>query len=165
MAINTDISQLDGAQIFKRVFDGANDSIRVDFAGVHSSSISLSATDGTPDSIITYPERSSTKASLTSASTGTIIGPVSCEGMRSFNLYTNTTSTLVGPQAITLQISPSATDNVWIAATCTATPSTVSGTVIKGTMETDIVAMRARVVIAAAITSGTFDAYLVMQGV
>lgn len=166
MAQNPSISQLDGPQIIKRVFDQTNDSVRVDFAGVHSTAINLSATDtSNPDSIINYPVSLSTKASLTSASTGTVIGPVSCVGMKSFNIYTVTTATITGSQALTLQVSPSDSDNVWIAVSCTATPSTTNAVVVKGTTEVDIVARRAQVVIAAAITSGTADAYLVMQGV
>jgi len=85
--------------------------------------------------------------------------------MKSFQLYANTTSTLVGPQACTLEVSPSDSDNVWIAMSLTVTPSTSSGTMLKGTTETDVVARRARVSIAAPITSGTFDLYLMKQGV
>ena len=100
-----------------------------------------------------------------SASNGTVLDAVSCAGMKSFNLYTNTTSTLTGPQACTLQISPSDIDDVWINATCTVTPSGTLSTVVKGTTEIDIVARRARVVIASSISTGTFDLYLNMMSV
>lgn len=166
MGANASVSQLDSGQIIKRVYDATNDAVRVDFAGVHSSAISLSATDSSnPDSVINYPSSSSTKVSLTSASTGVVISPVSCVGIKSFNLYTKTTSAITGEQACTLQISPSDTDNVWISASCTVTPSETNTTVVKGTIETDIVARRAQVIIAAGISSGTFDLYLLMQSV
>lgn len=162
MARNSSPSQLDLVNIHQRAFDETNDSIRVEL-GVNSGiDIQL---DAAVDSVAVQGVSSSTKASLTSSSTGVVIGPISCVGMKSFQLYTNTTATISGAQALTLQVSPSDTDDVWIALTLTATPSNTSGTVVKGTTETDVVARRCRVNIAAAISSGTCDAYLVMQGV
>ena len=162
MAMNPTISQLDAPQIFKRVYDTTNDSIRCNLGDVNGLSFNISAAG---DTIGTQGVSSSTKASLTNASTGTVIGPVSCVGMKSFQLYTNTTATIVGAQALTVQVSPSDTDNVWINTTLTATESTTAGTVVMGTENSAIVGRRVQVVIAGAITSGTFDAYLVMQGV
>lgn len=162
MAKNLNPSQLDFAQLAKRCFDDSNDSVRIvlgDSAGI---AIILSATE---DSVTNYPNSSSSKASVTSSSTGTILAALDVSGMKSFALYTNTTSTLTGAQVCTLQISPSATDDVWIDTTTTVTPSTTSGTVVVSTTNTSAVAKRARVKIAAAISSGTFDLYLVCQGV
>lgn len=185
-AQNPTITQLDVIQAIRRTYDEANDALRVEVAGGVSFAVSLDHTDsvvvlGTEDgtaggtyhalkttttgSPLITPNGSSTKVSLTSASTGTVIGPVSCAGMKSFNLYTNTTSTITGAQALTLLISPSDTDNVWIAATLTVTESTTNAVVVKGTTETDVVARRVRVDIAAAISTGTFDAYLVMAAI
>ena len=84
--------------------------------------------------------------------------------MKSFQLYTNTTSAVTGPQALTVQVSPSDTDNVWINTTLTVTPSTTGGTVVMGTENTSIVARRVSVS-TTPLTSGTVDVYLVMQGV
>lgn len=104
------------------------------------------------------------KASLTSASTGVVIPAVSVVGMKTFNLVTNTTSTIIGAQVLTLEISPHDTDNVWVATGLTVTPSLTSGVTAIGTV-LSTVARRARVSIAAAITSGTLDVYLIAQGV
>lgn len=161
MPQNSPITQLDTAQAVKRCYDETNDSMRVEFASGVSSTITLTAA---ADSISVQGVSISVKASVTSASTGVIIPPFSIVGLKSFNLYTNTTSTLTGPQTCTLQISPSDTDNVWISTTLTVIPSVTNGTVIMGTEVTNIVARRAQVIIAAAITSGTFDIYAVAAG-
>lgn len=163
MALNSNPSLLDSPQIIKRCFDGTNDSVRVNLGDINGLSVSLSAATG--DSIINHPDNIAVKASLTSASTGVVIAATSCVGMKTFNLYTNTTATIVGAQACTLQVSPSDTDNVWIDTSLTVTESTVSGTVIAGTINSAIVARRCRVSIASTITSGTFDLYLVAQAV
>lgn len=162
MAQNANPSLLDAPQIVKRTFDSTNDAVRVSLGDVNGLSFNLSATG---DTIGTQGVSTSTKASLDNTATGTVLGPVSCVGMKSFQLYTNTTATLTGAQSLTLQVSPSDTDNVWMATSLTVTESTTSGTVVMGTANSGIVARRARVVIAAAISTGTFDLYLVMQGV
>jgi len=156
-------SLLDGPQIVKRVFDPLNDSIRCNIGNINGLSVSLSSTAG--DSVSTYPNSVAVKASLTNASTGTVVAATSCVGMRSFNLYTNTTATITDTQVCTLQVSPSDTDNVWISTALTVTPNATTATVVAGTFNSSIVARRARVTIAAAITSGTFDIYLVAQAV
>lgn len=163
MAQNNNISLLDSAQILKRVVDPANDSIRVILASGLDLAIELDAADG--DNVAVLGKGSSTKASITNANTGVIVAAASCAGMKSFQLYTKTTSAIVGAQACTVEISPSDADDVWIATTLTVTPSTTNGTVVMGTALSNIVARRIRVSIAAAITSGTFDIYLVNQGV
>lgn len=163
MALNSSPSLLDSPQIIKRCFDGTNDSVRVNLGDINGLAVSLSATTG--DSILTVPNSIATKASLTSASTGVVIAAASCVGMKTFNLYTNTTATLVGAQVCTLQVSPSDTDDVWIDTSLTVTESTTSGTVVAGTANSSIVARRCRVKIASTVISGTFDLYLVAQAI
>lgn len=163
MSLNSNPSLLDSPQIIKRVFDGTNDSIRVNLGDVNGLSMSLSAASG--DSVVNHPDSLTAKVSLTSASTGTVLPAQSCVGMKSFNLFTNTTATLVGAQTCTLQISPSDTDDVWIDTSLTITESTTANTVVAGTASSAIVARRCRVKIASTITSGTFDLYLVAQAV
>lgn len=159
MPLNTPISDLDANQIVKRVFNVADDAIRVSLGDTLGMAMNISSAAG--DSITSVGNSITQKASITSANTGTIINAFSVVGMSSFNLYTNSTSAVVGPQAVTLQVSPSDTDNVWIAVSLTATPSTSSGTVVMGTALTNVVARRARVVVAGALTSGTVDVYVV----
>lgn len=163
MGLNSNISLLDVAQLSKRVVDSTNDAIRTIPAETTSFAIELDAADG--DNVATKGLSSSSKTSLTNVSTGVVVAAFDCSGYKSFNLFTNTTATIVGAQALTFEISPSATDDVWKATTLTITPSTTSGTVIMGTAVSNIVAQRARVSIAAAITSGTFDIYVLQQGV
>lgn len=163
MAVNPSPSQLDASQITQRTFDASNDAIRTVPAETTAFSIELDATDG--DSIQVVGTSSSTKASLTNASTGVVVPAASCAGTKSFNLYTKTTATITGPQACTLEVSPHDTDDVWIATTLTITPSATLNDVVMGTANSSIVARRARVSITAAITTGTFDIYLVKQGI
>src|SRR6267142_2903033 len=161
MAKNQSVTALDTPQVIKRVYDEANDAVRVEVATGTTFGLSLSADSG--DSIINVPNVAERKASITTSSTGVIVSPVSCIGMKSFQLYTNTTSDITGAQVCTLEISPSDSDNVWIASGLTITPSGTNGTVVKGTVNTAIVARRMRVSIAAAISSGTFDLYALGQ--
>jgi hypothetical protein len=163
MSKNLSPSYLDSPQIIKKVYDEANDAIRVEIGMGTAFGINLSADSG--DTIGSVPVVTEQKTSITSASTGVIIPATSCIGMKSFNLYTNTTATITGAQACTLEVSPSDSDNVWIASSLTITPSTTSGTVIMGTSDATIVARRFRVSIAAAITTGTFDIYVVGMSV
>lgn len=162
MSKNLTVTQLDAGQVFKRVYDEANDCVRVEVGGGTSFELNLDATAG--DTVGVQGNGTQQKSSLTNASTGVVIAPFSCVGMKSFNLYTNTTATLTGAQVCTLQVSPSDTDNVWISTSLTITPSGTNGTVIMGTANSAIVARRAQVIIAAAISTGTFDLYLVAQG-
>jgi len=163
MAQNSSPSLLDSGQIVKRVYDQANDAVRVEVGVGTSFGLSLTADSG--DSVLSVPVVSEAKASITSSSTGVIVAAAPCIGMKSFNLYTNTTATITGAQVCTVQVSPSDSDNVWISTSLTITPSTTNGTVVMGTAVTNIVARRVRVSIAAAISSGTFDIYLVSQSV
>lgn len=163
MAVNPSPSQLDASQITQRTFDASNDAVRTVPAEATSYVIELDGADG--DNVMVNGLSVSTKASLTNASTGVVVPAASCAGYKSFNLYVATTATLTGPQACTLEVSPHDTDNVWIATTLTVTPSGTNGVVVMGTANSAIVARRARVSIAAAITTGTFDIYLVKQGV
>lgn len=161
---NTNIQFLDSLAMEQRSFDGDNDAWRVEFGGMSSSAISLSANSG--DSVISYSPALSIKASVTavSSSASTIIVPAfSCSGMVSFQVYTDTTSTITGAQLCTLEVSPSDTDNVWFATGLTLTPSTTTGVVVGSTKHTDFIARRARVSIASAISSGSFNIYTLAQ--
>ena len=111
------------------------------------------------------PAGSSTKASCTNASTGAVVAATSCVGMKSFNVYSKTTATITDAQVLTLEISPHDSDDVWKATALTITPDTTSGNVVMGTALATPVARRARVSTAAAITSGTYDVYLVMAAI
>ncbi len=162
MGQNPNPSLQDSGQIIKRVYDQSNDAIRVEVGTGTTFGISISADSG--DSVTVVPNVFEVKAHITSTNSGVIVAATPCIGIKTFNLYTNTTTTITGAQACTLEVSPSDTDNVWIASSLTITPSTVATTVVLATVTT-IVARRARVSIAAAISTGVFDIYLVAQSV
>lgn len=161
MAVNPSPSKLDQLNMAQRSYDEANDSIRVELGANSGVSLQL---DAATDSISVQGVSSSTKVSLTNASTGVVIPAASCVGTQKFQLYSHTNTTITDSQVCTVEVSPSDTDNVWVATSLTNTPDTTAGNSVMGTAVTNIVARRARVSIAAAITSGTFDLYLVKQG-
>lgn len=163
MSKNATITSLDPGQITKRTYDESNDCVRVNIGEATGLSVSLSAASG--DGVNIFPNTVATKVSLTNASTGVVLAAQSCAGIKSFNLYTNTTATITGAQVCTLEVSPSDTDNIWIATSLTITPNTTNATVVAGTPVSTIIARRCRVSIAAAITTGTFDLYLVGQAI
>lgn len=162
MALNSNISQLDSGQIIKRIVDVSNDAIRTVPAETTAFAIEIDATDG--DTIESWNKSLSDKVSLTSASTGVVLAARESKGISSINLHTKTTSTIVGAQVCTLQYSPHDSDDIWINTSVTVTPDLTNGVVVSGTAITNLLARRVRVSIAAGITSGTFDLYLMAQG-
>lgn len=109
MSQNPTISQLDAPQIVKRVFDESNDANRVVVAGGTSFAVSLDHTDsvvtlGTEDGTVsgTYhaikvdtsgvtfvraDSISGATADLSSASTGVVLSPIVCSGIKSYQIY------------------------------------------------------------------------------
>lgn len=162
MSQNPTITMLDIAQALKRTYNEADDAIRVELGSSTGFNVAIDTADG--DNIAVLGLSSSTKVSMTSASTGVVVPAFSVAGLKSFNLYTNTTSTITGPQEFRFEISPSDTDDVWIATPLRITPSTTNGVVVMAESYSNIVARRARVSIAAAISSGTVALYLVTSG-
>jgi hypothetical protein len=152
-------SKLDLGQILKGAYDETSQSLKTVPGSATSFSIELDATDG--DSVSAYRRQVASKTSLTNANTGTIVAAFDVSGINIINMHSNSTSTIVGPQLLTLQFSPHISDNIWINTTITLTPSLVSGTVISGTQIANLNAVRCRVITAAAITSGTYDLYIV----
>lgn len=151
-------SLLSGGQIAKRVFDESVGAVRIIPSDGTEFSIELSASEG--DSVQTQSVQSAQSASLTNASTGVVLPAFSVVGLTKVALYTATTSTIVGTQTCTLEVSPSDSANIWIATAATITPSLTNGVVVY-TAPVTISARRARVSIASAITSGTFDLYAI----
>jgi hypothetical protein len=151
-------NSLSQQQILNQVFDSVTDCLQVELGANTGVDLALSSAT---DSITTVPTNTAQKASLTPDNTGVVMGPFSIVGMSSLQLYTNTTSALTGAQTCTLQISPSDTDNVWLSTSLTATPSDTASAVESGGALTGVVARRAQVVIAAAISTGGFDLYCV----
>lgn len=161
MAINPNPSKLDATQISQRTFDADNDAIRTSL-GSTSFAVALDAADG--DNIAVKGLSTTTKVSLTDASTGVVLAAADCAGHKTFQLFAKTTATITGAQVCTLEVSPSDSEDVWFATSATLTPSGTADAVVASSA-ISAAGRRARVSIAAAISSGTFDLFLVKQGV
>lgn len=161
MSLNSNINtNADLNQMLRRIIDSLNDAVRIQLADSTGIAIELDSADG--DNVEIVARSTSQVASLTNASTGVVLPAFSCAGLKSMALYTKTTATLTGPQVCTLEVSPADSGTVWVATTATITPSGTNGVVVL-TAPINIAARRARVSIAAAITTGTFDIYAVGQ--
>jgi hypothetical protein len=154
-------TKLDANQVLKNSYDEATASLKTIPSSATSFSVELSAADG--DSVIIQSLKSSTVVSLTNASTGVVLAEFDCSDLNKFNLYTETTTTIVGAQVCTLELSPADSGDVWVATALTITPSLTDEVVVMGTALSNVLARRARVSIAAAITSGTFNLHLIGQ--
>lgn len=154
-------SKLDASQIIQSAFDDANGAIRTIPGTLSSYALQLDANSG--DSIRTVADSITQKVSITNANSGVILMPFSIIGLRTISLTTNTISDITDQQVCTLQISPSDTDDVWSDTSLTITADATTGVVVAGS-EVSVCARRARVTIADAITSGSFDLYVVGLG-
>ncbi len=152
-------TKLSADQVIKQVFDEGTGALKTTPGSATSFSIELSADDG--DSSISHRRQLSQKISVTNASPTTLSPEMSVSGLNIINMHAKTTATITGPQVLTLQFSPHATDDIWINTTVTLTPSTTLNNVVSGTQIANLNAVRCRVVCAAAITTGSFDLYIV----
>lgn len=151
-------TKLDANQVIQREHDEASSSKQVTIVN-SAISMELDAADG--DSVLTHNNQFTASATaLDNTATGVVVAEFDVDGAGVINLYSHTITTITGPQLLTLEISPTDTGDIWIATSVTATPSTTAGNVVMGTAKTDLIAKRARVSIASAITSGTFSVYV-----
>lgn len=157
MADNT----LTGELILRKAWSSADQALKMVPSSTTSFSIELDAADG--DNIQNIPKDISSKTSITTES-GTVVAAFDVTSIKTLNLYSNTTSNITTPNLLTLQVSPSDTDDVWISTTLTLTPSNTAGTVVMGT-PISIVARRARVITSSGNTDGAYDLYMVGQSI
>lgn len=153
--------QLTGELVLREAWSKADEAVKIIPAANTQFSIELDAADG--DNVQNIPKDIKSKTSITTAS-GTVVAAFDVKSIKTINLYSNTTTNITTPNVLTLQVSPSDTDNVWISTTLTLTPSNTSGTVVMGTA-ISIVARRARVITAAGNTNGAYDLYIVGQAI
>jgi hypothetical protein len=153
-------TKLSADQVLKNSFDEVTGSLKTTPSSATTFSIELDANDG--DSVTTYRRQLSSKtAGLNNTNTGTVVAEFSVAGITVINMHSVTATTISGPQVLTLQFSPHATDDVWINTSVTLTPSTTAGNIVSGTQISTLNAVRCRVRTAAAITSGSYDLYIV----
>jgi len=154
---------LDYTQVIKQVYDPTTESLKTTPSSSTSFAIELDATDG--DSVAVQAQvTSATQTAVDNTYASEVIAATNISGYSTLDLYIKTATTITGPQALTVHISPVASGDVWIATTLTATPSGTAGVVVKGTAITNVVALRAKVLTASALTSGTYDVYLLAKG-
>lgn len=146
-------------QIVQATFDVALQAVKVVLEG--TTEISLSSVD---DSVLAVNPTVATSAAVTNAAvSGDIVVPAfDVSQIAQLNIITNTTVTLVSTNPLlTLQLSPSATDNVWISTALTVTPSGTLNTVVAGTPLAINLYKRARVKLTFDdYTSGGFTVYV-----
>lgn len=152
-------TKLSADQVLKQSYDEATGSLKTIPAAATSFSIELDAADG--DSVISHSRQLQVKESNTNAEATIAVAPFSVEGITRINMHSKTTATITGAQLLTLQFSPHATDDIWINTSITLTPSTTLNAVVSGTQIDTLNAVRCRVTTAAAITSGSYDLYIV----
>lgn len=157
-------SKADPRQIVQAVFCTETQSIKACLTG--AAEIAISAASG--DSIYVIPMRVASKATVASAtpSGAIVLSPFDSAQLTSFQLFTNTTSALSGQQiSVTLEISPSDSDNVWLPTDLSVSPTSSLGAT-SGTAITNQFARRVRLKLShTSYTAGSFDVYLVARSI
>lgn len=152
--------QANAQQIAQAAFDIDSQSIKTVIAG--EVGIALSASSG--DSVqATTPEIREQKATVTETTvTDTkVIAIFDISLVDKIQLVSNTTATTTfTTPKFTLQLSPSATDDIWFDSSLTVTPSGTANTMVSGTALTGNLYKRARVNFSyVAFVSGSVDVY------
>ena len=153
-------SKLDPNQITKLTYDEANQAVKTVPAGVTTFAVELDADDG--DSVQDQGRHFESSALSLGAGTGEIVPEVACVGARDSILVVKTASTIVGPQQLDVEVSPTDAGDIWIVVG-NVTPDLTLNNVVSVAIS-NIVARRIRVTSATPVTSGTFDAYLIARG-
>ncbi len=164
MAQNPNLSNLDFQQAVVRCVDADNDALRIQMSDAVGMEIELSAADG--DSINSYSASFTLNGPLNGSNTGTaqeVLGPTSAEGFSRVNLYVQSISDIASPPTLTVQVSPAASGNLWVSTSCTAAMSASSGTLVMASAPLNILAVRTRILISAALgASETGEAYILL---
>jgi len=156
-------SKLDFGQIIKNVYDDSTESLKTIPSSSTSFAIELDADDG--DSVQIQGRESSSNASgIDNSYANIVLAEFDITGMSANNIFSMTQINIVGAQVLTLQISPIASGDLWFNTSLTITPDATAGNGIAGTVLSNLVAKRARIVTAAAITSGSYDIYALARG-
>lgn len=165
------LSQLDANQVIQSVYDDNGNlrtvlpaSATVQLATSTVINIELDASDG--DSVGVQGVMSSTSGIIgLGGSTGVLIGPLSCTGMKSFQIYSYTSASASTGAIGTLELSPlsSTATNVWYTTSLSVTSSTSASGVIASSIFTGL-AQQARLKITQLPDASSATFYLVMQG-
>lgn len=158
---NPNISDLDLNQAMKRVIDSQEDAFRVMVGAGTEFEIALDATDG--DSVATKSLLASSSGELSSSSaSGEFIAPLNIEGYSEFQILAKIDSAISGSCTLTLEISPEASGNIWLA---TSTNLAVTGSSDLISSLANPIAKRIRLSAGAnTISGGSASVYLMARG-
>jgi len=157
---NPNLSELDLNQALKRTIDADADATRVLLASGTDFAIELDAADG--DNVAIRSLLLSQTILVNSSSTGTIIAEFSVEGYKDFQLMAKNLGAITGTCTVSLQISPVASGDVWLASGVTLA---IAGSADQLGSISNLLAKRARVVVSSnTISGGSADLYLMVRG-
>lgn len=146
-------------QIAQAALDVSTQAFKVILQG--TTEIALSSDE---DSVLAVSPTASQTANLTNADTNgeVVVAAFDVSQVAQLNIITQTITTLVATDPLlTLELSPSATDDVWVATALTVVPSGTALAVVAGTPLTNNLYKRARVVLSFTdYTSGTVKLYV-----
>lgn len=152
-------SRLDPGQVLKNAFDDASGALKTIPASATTFEMELDHADG--DSVLTYDGQVSAQAlTVNNTVSSVVIAEFDVSIIKNVQIFTKTTATITGPQLLTLQISPIDSGDFWVNTSVTTTPSTtLNNTSVSSNVS--VSAKRARLITAAAITSGSYDVVVI----
>jgi len=179
MSANPTITQLDGGQVIKRIYEESNDAIRTVVAGGASFAVALDSSDsivilGTEDGIVSGTPHaikvdsggvtfiradsiSGATAALSSASSGVVLSPISCTGIKSYQIYAQVTAEdglgagITGNITARIDISPTAAGSTFYqtGTTLNVPGATALNDVVASSLLTDILGKRVQLTLTA----------------
>lgn len=159
MAQNLNLTELDLNQALRRCIDADDDTLRVEVGGGTSFEISTSAAE---DSMSVKSLLEEDNAAVQSGSSGVLVGPLDVEGYKDLQIMVKNLSAITGSATLTLEVSPVASGDVWIATSVTAN-ATGSADVLSSL--SNAIARRARLSVTAnTISIGSAQVYLMARG-
>lgn len=175
MGLNSSPSLLDSPQIVKRIFDATNDAVRITLAEATGIAIELNAADGdsalavgTTDGTTSGTQKvfkldtngvlyirgdsiSGQSAALDGTSVGTVIDPIDCSGIKSFQIYAEVlaaddTTATAGQIEAKIDLSPVTSGDTFVTinVALNVPPGTDVGVVAVSDLITNLIAKRAR---------------------
>lgn len=155
------LSSLDHSQVLRIAFDEASGALKTIPSTGTVTVIQLSADQG--DSIGIEGVQTTTSANIASTgATGVLIGPLSCSGMRSFQLYSYTAASGATGAIANIDYSP---DGIhFLASNIAVTSSTSLSGMVVSSLDSSHIAQSVRVSVTQLPSSGSANYYLIMQG-
>jgi hypothetical protein len=161
MSANPNISDLDFTQALKRCVDSTDDTLRVELSSATGMDVELSAADGDTISALSLNYSGTGTVTSSNVATDVVVAAMDVSTTKQLQLFADVGAGVTGIATLKIQISPSASANVWIDSGVTLAVTGASN--LKSTQVSDI-AMRARVVVVSnTISAGTGSLYLIAR--